>query len=247
MKVTPKKTGIITAYSTDITEIIKNAVPVISENSLLAVTSKVVSLCEGNVADPQKISKYDLIEKEADLFLPHSGNKYDVYMTIKNGKIIANAGVDESNTGGFYVLWPKDPQASAVRIWNFLKEHYGLNNVGVIITDSATSPLKWGVTGISVAHCGFKAVESKVGESDLFGRKLRMTRVNVLNALAAAAVLVMGESNEQTPLALIEDVPFVHFLPSPPSEEELKSEIIDMKDDLYGEILTAVKWQKGKK
>jgi F420-0:gamma-glutamyl ligase len=38
-----------------------------------------------------------------------------------------------------------------------------------------------------------------------------MTKVNVADALAAAAVLVMGEGSEQTPLVVIGDVPFVTF------------------------------------
>ena len=247
MKVTPIKTGRVEACSSALTDILESSLEYLPENSVVAITSKIVSLCEGNIVRPEEAGKEDIIKKEADLYLPGAGNKYGVFLTVKNSIFIANAGVDESNTGGYYVLWPEDPQASAARCWNFLKERYGVRNIGVIITDSVTTPLKWGVTGSSIGYCGFDAVNSRVGTKDLFGRELRFTRVNVANALAAAAVLCMGEADEQTPVALIEDLPFVNFKTEPPSAEELKAEKIAMEDDLYGQILGSVRWQKGGK
>jgi F420-0:gamma-glutamyl ligase len=74
-----------------------------------------------------------------------------------------------------------------------------------------------------------------------------MTKINVADAMAAAAVLCMGESNEQTPIAVIDDPPFVEFVQAPPTDEEISSMHIAVKDDLYGHLLTAVKWQKGGK
>lgn len=96
-----------------------------------------------------------------------------------------------------------------------MKSKFKLRNLGVIITDSTTSPLRYGVTGKCITYCGFKGVKSKIGEPDLFGRNLRMTRVNVADALSAAAVLCMGESKEQTPLDIIDDLPFVEFQDNP--------------------------------
>ena len=86
---------------------------------------------------------------------------------------------------------------------------------------------------------------SRVGRPDLFGRPLEMTRVHMADALAAAAVLVMGEAAEQTPLALIDDVPFVEFQDHAPSAEELQKARIEMDDDLYEPLLTSVQWHKG--
>jgi F420-0:gamma-glutamyl ligase len=65
------------------------------------------------------------------------------------------------------------------------------------------------------------------------------------DALAAAAVLVMGEAAEQTPLALIDDVPFVEFQDREPSLEELRKARIEIDDDLYEPLLTSVHWHKG--
>jgi F420-0:gamma-glutamyl ligase len=71
-----------------------------------------------------------------------------------------------------------------------------------------------------------------------------MTKVNVADALAGAAVLVMGESNEQTPLAVITDIPFVQFQSRNPTNIELNSLHIAIEDDVYAPLLTSVHWKK---
>lgn len=72
-----------------------------------------------------------------------------------------------------------------------------------------------------------------------------MTQANVRDALGAAAVLVMGEGNEQTPLAIIEDLPFVTFQDRDPTEEELVALWISIADDLYAPLLMRAPWQAG--
>jgi F420-0:gamma-glutamyl ligase len=115
----------------------------------------------------------------------------------------------------------------------------------VIITDSKTTPLRWGVTGVAIAHSGFLAVRDLIGHLDLFGRPLHMTKVDVADALAAAAVLVMGEADEGTPLATIDDLPFVTFQARDPTPEELEARWIDMEADLYAPLLQLAGWRKG--
>ena len=246
MKVTAYKTNIITAGSSDILDILAAALPCVPENSVIAITSKVVSLCEGSVK-PGAEDRDELIEGEADLFLPKADNRYNVYLTIKNNMMIPNAGMDESNADGNFILWPRDPTASAERCWRFIRERYQVQNCGVIITDSTTTPLKWGVTGTCIGYCGFAPVNSHVGRKDLFGRSLKMTRVNVADALAAAAVLCMGETDEQTPLALAEELPFVRFLQEPPTQEQIQATHISLEDDLFGQLLTPAPWKTGGK
>ena len=119
-------------------------------------------------------------------------------------------------------------------------------HIGVVISDSKTTPLRWGTTGTSIAHSGFLAVNDFIGKPDVFGRNLTMTKVNVADALACAAVLTMGESNEQQPLAIIEDVPFVHFQDRNPTLQELNDLHIPIEDDIYAPLLTSVDWMKGK-
>lgn len=242
MKVTAIQTRLIEAFTCSINDIISESITNINENSVIAISSKVISLCEGNVFSLEGNTKDQLIESEADSYISKSESKYGVYITLKNGLIAPSAGIDESNTNGYFVMWPKNPQISANHIWAYLKEKYNLKNVGVIITDSTTSPLRWGVTGRSIAHCGFKGLNSKIGEKDLFNKTLRQTRIDVANGLAASAVICMGESNEQTPLVVIEDIPFVDFQSHKPTPEELAELRIDLKDDLYEPLINRAPW-----
>jgi len=240
-----KTKRIIPKKDKDIFLILDEYLPKLKEKSIVAVTSKIVAICEGRIADPKKVTRDEVAAKEAELYLPRELNKYNFMLTIKRSTMIASAGVDESNAAGNLVLWPKDPQKSANEIRAYLKKKFRLKSLGVIITDSKTSPLRWGLTGISIAHSGFSALNDYRQKPDIFGRKLKVSQANVAEALAVSAVLLMGEGKEQTPLAVIEDVPFVKFQKRDPTEKELKSLRISLEEDVYGSILTAVKWKKG--
>ena len=229
----------------DLHALLDQYVTTLNERSVLAITSKIVSICQGRLVPVGSIPKQALVEREADLYLPPNASRYHISLTIKEHLLIPMAGVDESNAQGHYVLWPLDAQAVADRVWAHLREHLALRQVGVVLTDSKTTPLRWGVIGTAIAHSGFLAVNDYRGRPDVFGRPLQMTTVDVADALAAAAVLVMGESNEQTPLAVIDDLPFVTFQDNAPSPEELQQRWIDIQDDLYAPLLQGVEWQEG--
>jgi putative folate metabolism gamma-glutamate ligase len=217
------------------------------EQTVLAVTSKIVSLCEGRVVKLGTVEKRTLIEQEADYFLPAALSKYHTTLTINQGVLIPAAGIDESNGDGYYVLWPRHPQQTANAVRAYLQQRFSRTHVGVIITDSKTTPLRVGVTGVALAFSGFQALNDYVGTKDLFGRILRITKVNVVDALATAAVLVMGEGSEQTPLAVVGELPFVTFQERDPSPAELEQLRITVEDDLYGPLLTSVQWHKGQR
>jgi putative folate metabolism gamma-glutamate ligase len=244
MRVQALKTHRITE-DRDLHALLDRYVPVLEEKSVLAITSKIVSICQGRMVPVGTVDKQALVEREADLYLPPSSSQYHISLTIKEHLLIPMAGVDESNAQGQYVLWPRDAQDVANRVRAHLQERFALQHLGVLITDSKTTPLRWGVTGTAIAHSGFLAVNDYRGHPDIFGRPLQMTTVDVADALAAAAVLVMGEADEQTPLALLEDLPFVCFQEHDPSPEELELRWIDMQDDLYAPLLQSVDWQKG--
>ena len=103
MIVTALKTRIVEKSSCSLEELLSDSIESISENSVIAISSKIVSLCEGNVVEKGSISKDELIEMEADFFLPKSNSRYDVYLTIKNNLLMPSAGIDESNTNGYYL------------------------------------------------------------------------------------------------------------------------------------------------
>lgn len=247
MKVKAIKTHRITKKDTDVLKILDQYIDKLEENSVVAITSKIVSITEGQIRLIDEADKDELIKQESEYFLPRSGNKYEVALSIKNNMLVAMAGIDESNGNGYYILWPKDAQKSANEIRKFLKKKFNLKNLGVIITDSRTVPLRWGVTGAAIAYSGFKPLKDYIGTPDLFGRKIEHTKLNIADALATSAALVMGESDESTPLSIITDVPMVEFIDSDPTPEELGELKIKMEDDLYYLLLKNTPWQKGGK
>lgn len=247
MNITPVKTHkIIPGKDNTITDVLDEYLKEVNENSVVLVTSKVVSICEGQYKKIGDIDKDELIASEAETFLPRTKSKFNVTVTIAKGVFGAGAGVDESNGNGYYILWPKDPQESANLIRAYLKKRFHLTNVGVVITDSKTTPLRWGVTGISLAHSGFLALKDYIGTPDIFGRAFQFEKLNIADCLATAGVLVMGEGSEQTPLAVITDIPTISFQQNDPTDEELKALQISLTDDLYGEFLKNAPWEKGK-
>ena len=245
MRVQPIKTQRITAQDHDLFAILDRHLSSMPEGAILAITSKIISICQGRMVPVSEADKQDLIEREADYWLPPEVNRYGVSLTIVDHVLIPMAGIDESNAAGHLILWPHDPQGVANEVRAYLSQRFGVARVGVIVTDSKTTPLRWGVTGVAIAHSGFEAVKDLIGHPDLFGRPLHYTKVDVADALAAAAVLVMGEADEGTPLALIEEVPFVAFQGRDPTTEELEGRWIDMEADLYAPLLQAVAWRAG--
>lgn len=247
MIVSAIRTHKITNKDKDIRLILEKYIPAITENSILAVTSKIISICEGRIIDSKSISKQVLIEQESDFYLPPEENRYNFSLTITNNNLTPAAGIDESNADNHFVLWPKNPQQSANQIRTFLKQRLNLRNIGVIITDSRTVPLKWGTIGTCIAHSGFIALNDYRDKPDIFGRKMKVTQANIAEALAVCAVAAMGEGSEQTPLALITKIPFVKFQTGNPTKDELNELLLEPDEDIYAPLITSVKWQKGKK
>lgn len=245
MKVVAIRTHKITASDQSLLKILDKYLLKLEDRSILAITSKIVSITEGRLVKMDSVDKDELIKQEAQFYLPRSQNRYNVSLTITRNMLAATAGIDESNANGYYILWPKDPQATVNSVRAYLKKRFKIKNVGVIITDSKTSPLRWGVTSIALAYSGFASLKDYIGSKDLFGRKFEFEKLSIIDSLAGAASVVMGEGAEQTPLAVISDLPFVEFQDRNPSQKELNGLKIKIDEDLYGPFLQNVKWIKG--
>lgn len=246
MKALPVKTRKVTADTVTVEEFLDESLGELAEGSIVVISSKVVAICEGRIVPMDSIDKDELIKKEADHYLPARLGEYGYHFTITHKTLIASAGIDESNADGNYVLWPADPQKSANAIRLYLKQRFGLKNVGVIITDSTCTPMRIGTLGISIGHSGFAALRDYRGQPDLFGRPLQVTNSSIAGGLAAAACLLMGEGSEQTPIVILEDLSFVAFQDRDPTLEELEEYYIKNKDeDLFAPFLNAVRWQQG--
>lgn len=225
-----------------------SAAPSLEENSVLAVTSKIVSIGEGRCIRIDSVkSKDKLVIKEADKYIPRKFAPHGLVMhTIKNNILTASSGIDESNGKDYYILWPKDPLRSAKKIWQFLRKKFKVQNLGVVITDSRLVPLRRGVVGIAIGYFGFKPLRDYRGKLDLFGRKFQMETSNLPDSLATAAVLEMGEGAEQTPLATISDIPYIKFSGHLPIDKLSEYSFqIPEKEDMFYPLLSSVKWVKG--
>ena len=231
------------------------------EGCVLAISSKIISYCQGRLVAKQKSEdkgfsreeareeKHALVQKEAELYInPHS-SKYDLMLTIKDSTLAVNAGIDESNASlngeTCFVLWPTKIQETINQVWQYLRAKHQLKNFGVITTDSRSFPLRWGVVGTTLAHCGFKGLNNHIGEKDIFGREIHMVQVNAAEALGVSATFEMGEVDETTPFALLTDLNKVQFVDHEPTAEELETSKIAIEDDAYAPLLTKANWQKG--
>ena len=187
---------------------------------VVAVAQKVVSKAEGRIVrldtvepsegardiarqadkDPRVV---ELILRESRAVIRVSRG---VIITEHNtGVILANAGIDRSNLQGSddaALLLPEDPDASAARLRAQLQADFGVP-LGVIVTDSIGRAWRLGTVGTAIGCAGVLALNDLRGQRDLFGRQLQVSEVAVADSLAAAAVLVMGEAAEGTPLVLI--------------------------------------------
>jgi coenzyme F420-0:L-glutamate ligase/coenzyme F420-1:gamma-L-glutamate ligase len=121
----------------------------------------------------------------------------------KHGLVCANAGVDHSNVDAEHVtLLPKDPDASAQRIRKTIKKRLDVD-VAVVVTDTQGRPFRCGCVGVAIGVSGMKPLLDMRGRKDLYGRELKATVTCPADSIAAAAVSIMGESNEAIPAVLV--------------------------------------------
>lgn len=188
-----------------------------SDGDILVLAETAVATAEGNVirlsditpsAHAQRLAeKYQIDPATAEVVLRESdsivGGIPGFLLCMKGGTLLPNAGVDASNAPpGCVTPLPADPDASARRIRKEVELATGAS-VGVIIADSRTHAMRSGCSGVAIGCAGIPSVIDDRGKSDLFGRKLHVTKRAVADNIASAAELVMGEADECTPAAII--------------------------------------------
>jgi len=131
-------------------------------------------------------------------------------MRHRLGLVGAHAGIDQSNIdhedGESALLLPVDPDASAARFKAEIASRLGVN-IGVIITDSANRPWRLGTIGIAIGAAGLTVLDDHRGGTDMFDRELKVTLINRADAVASAATLIMGETTEKVPAAIVRGLP----------------------------------------
>lgn len=122
----------------------------------------------------------------------------------KHGFVCANSGVDKSNVPGDNIVapLPDDPDNSALKIRHRFKEITNFD-VGVLIVDTHGRPHRDGEINVAIGASGFEVIRDRRGEIDLFGYELKVKRTAIADELASAAELVIGQSDEGVPAALI--------------------------------------------
>ena len=123
-----------------------------------------------------------------------------------SGWVCAHAGLDHSNVAPeeeeMVALLPADADASATAIRGRILEETGAA-VAVLISDSHGRPWKMGTVGVCIGCAGLPALWDQRGLTDLYGYELVASEECIVDELCAAASLVMGQSSEGRPAAII--------------------------------------------
>ena len=129
-----------------------------------------------------------------------------VIAETSHGFVCASAGVDASNASapGELVLLPEDPDVSAERLRDRLRERTG-RAVAVLVTDSFGRAWRQGTTDVAVGAAGLQVMIDLKGERDAVGYELQGTTIAVADEIAGAAELVMGKL-ARVPAAVVRGV-----------------------------------------
>ena len=200
--------------------LLRSDVP-LSDGDVVVVAQKIVSKAEGRLVrlsdvhpSPDALQLAEETGKDprmVELILRESTDivrKAPGVIIVRHrlGLVSANAGIDQSNIdhreGECALLLPQDPDRSARRLRSDLmqKTHKCL---GVIVSDSVNRPWRLGSVGIAIGSAGVTVLDDRRGTRDLFGRELQVTVINRADSIATAAMLVMGETSERVPVAVV--------------------------------------------
>jgi coenzyme F420-0:L-glutamate ligase / coenzyme F420-1:gamma-L-glutamate ligase len=192
----------------------------LKDGDVLVISSKFVAISEGRALKLRTVKTgaaaksmasrlrmdprlCELVLRESDAVL---GGIPGFVLASKDGLMTPNAGIDKSNIDyGMVVLYPRRPEVSARRIRESLRFSSGVS-VAVVICDSRLAPTRRGTTGVAVAASGIEAVLDMRGRSDLFGNVLKVTSQALADDLSSAAELLMGESDEGTPMVIVRGI-----------------------------------------
>lgn len=214
----------------------------LESGDILVITSKIVSKAEGRVVElagvevspfaRQYAEKWEKEPAVIELVLRESRRIVrqvgPVLITeTRHGFVCANAGVDQSSSGGhgLAVLLPLDPDASAMRVRTALKAK-GLD-IAVIISDTFGRPWREAQTDIAIGIAGMQPVTSYIGQVDPHGHEFRVQALCTADEVAGAAELVKGNLS-RVPCAVVRGLPW-----EPDEAATMQSIIRDSERDLF--------------
>ena len=193
----------------------------LSNGDILVIASKVIAHDQNDLVEIKKIQpnrqarklagQYRMDSRFVQIILDEAdkiiGGVKGTLLTLKNNVVIANAGVDHSNSPkGYFILWPSKLTQAADQTKKHLQKQFK-KKLGIIIADSHCLPRRLGTSGFALAIAGFDGVVDQRKKKDLYGRPLKITFSNLADDLAAVASSVMGEAAEKVPFVLIKKAP----------------------------------------
>jgi coenzyme F420-0:L-glutamate ligase/coenzyme F420-1:gamma-L-glutamate ligase len=193
------------------------------DGDVLVVSQKVVSKAEGRVEEADDI--LEVVLREARAVRRRRGDL--VIAETEHGFVCASAGVDRSNTpgDGWVVLLPRDPDASAARLRDGLRERFGVAPA-VVVSDSFGRAWREGTTDVAIGVAGMSPLHDLRGRKDARGRTLEATVIAVADELAGAAELVLGKA-AGVPAALVRGYEV------PPGDGSARELVIPPERDLF--------------
>jgi coenzyme F420-0:L-glutamate ligase / coenzyme F420-1:gamma-L-glutamate ligase len=190
-------------------ELADGDVVVVAQKAVSKVEGRVVALGDveaserarelaGDEADPRRIQV--ILDEAAELVRVRPPL---LIARTRHGFVAGSAGVDASNAPEpeTVVLLPVDPDASAGRLRDALRERTGAD-VGVIVTDSFGRPWRAATTDVAIGAAGVEVVRDLMGARDPAGYELHATRIAVADEIAGAAQLVFGKL-DRVPVAVV--------------------------------------------
>jgi coenzyme F420-0:L-glutamate ligase / coenzyme F420-1:gamma-L-glutamate ligase len=181
----------------DLAGAIAVAAPWLADGDVVVVTSKVVSKVEGRLVPvptdlaAREKARRELVATEAVWVLARRGQT--MITQNKLGLVQAASGVDASNVAGDEVaLLPEDPDASAARLREELRERLGVA-VAVVVTDTMGRAWRNGQTDVAIGSAGLAVLHGYAGAVDGQGNELAVTEIAVADEVAGAADLVKGK------------------------------------------------------
>lgn len=194
----------------------------VEDGDILVVAQTLVSKAEGSTIrlsevkpSPEALRLAEGLGRDArevEVILSNSVQvlraKGSLITRTRHGFVCAHSGVDSSNAPpGELLLLPRDPDRSARCLRKKLEEFTG-KKLAVIISDTSGRAFRRGVVGYAIGISGIDPMLDYRGKKDLYGRTLKKTLVCIVDAVAAAANLVMGEADEGVPAVLVRGVKY---------------------------------------
>jgi coenzyme F420-0:L-glutamate ligase/coenzyme F420-1:gamma-L-glutamate ligase len=151
------------------------------------------------------------------------------------GLVCINAGIDKSNVKGRdeFALLPENPDRSAQECLGRILELTG-KEVAVVICDTYSRPFRRGQVNFAIGVAGINPFRDYRGKKDLFGQILKVKNVAVVDEIAAAAELVMGQGDEARPLVILRGLDESIVLREKGKIEDV---FISRKEDLFRNVL----------